>query len=41
MFQFLDGLEPTTQAWVQAQKPQYLRAEMQVAEELISILATI
>ena len=41
MFCFLDGLEPTTQAWVQAQKPQNLRAAMQAAEELGSMLATV
>ena len=41
MFHFLDGLEPTTQAWVRAQKPQDLRAAMQAAEELGSTLATV
>ena len=41
MFYFLDGLEPTTQAWVRAQKPQDLRAAMQAAEELGSTLATV
>ena len=41
MFRFLDGLEATTQAWVRAQKPQDLRAAMQAAEELGSILATV
>ena len=34
MFYFLDGLEPTTQAWVRAQKPRDLRVAMQAAEEL-------
>ena len=41
MFRFLDGLEPTTQAWVRAQKPRDLRAAMQAAEELGSTLATV
>ena len=41
MFRFLDGLEPTTQAWVRVQKPQDLRAAMQAAEELGSTLATV
>ena len=41
MFHFLDGLEPTTQVWVQAQKPRDLRAAMQAAEELGSTLATV
>ena len=41
MFHFLDGLEPTTQAWVRAQKPQDLRAAMQAAKELGSTLATV
>ena len=41
MFCFLDGLKPTTQAWVPAQKPRDLRAVMQAAEELKSTLATI
>ena len=34
MFRFLDGLEPTTQAWVRAQKPRDLKATMQAVEEL-------
>ena len=41
MFHFLDGLKPTTQAWLRTQKPQDLRAAMQAAEELGSTLATI
>ena len=41
MFRLLDGLEPTTQAWVRAQKPWDLRAAMQAAEELGSTLATV
>ena len=41
MFRFLDGLKPTTQAWVRAQKPRDLRAAMQAAEELGSTLATV
>ena len=41
MFHFLDSLEPTTQAWVQFQKPLDLRAAMQAAEELRSTLATV
>ena len=41
MFNFLDGLEPTMQAWVRAQKPQDLRAAMQAAEKLGSSLATV
>ena len=41
MFWFLNGLKPTTQAWVQAQKPQDLRAAIQAAEELGSTLATV
>ena len=41
MFRFLDGLEPTTQAWVRAQKPRDLRAAMQAAEELGSTLGTV
>ena len=34
MFHLLNGLKPTTQAWVQVQKPRDLRAAMQAAEEL-------
>ena len=41
MFYFLDGLEPNTQAQVGALKPGDLRAAMQAAEELGSMLATI
>ena len=41
MFCFLDGLKPTMQAWVRAQKPQDLRAAMQAAEELGLTLATV
>ena len=41
MFCFLEGLEPATQAWVRAQKPRDLRAAMQAAKELGSILATV
>ena len=41
MFHFLDGLEPTSQALVRAQKPRDLRAAMQAVEELGSTLATV
>ena len=41
MFRFLDGLEPTTQAWVRARSHRDLRAAMQAAEELGSTLATV
>ena len=41
MFRFLDGLEPTTQAWVRTQKPLDLRAAMQAAKELGLTLATV
>ena len=41
MFWFLNGFKPTTEAWVQAQKPQDLRAAMQAAEELESTLTTV
>ena len=41
MFCLLDGLEPTTQAWVRAQKPQDLRAAMQAAKEIGLKLATV
>ena len=41
MFHFLDGLEPTIQAWVRAYKPWNLKAAMQTAEELGSTLATV
>ena len=41
MFRFLDGLKPTTQAWVQAQKPQDLRAAMQAGKKLGLTLATV
>ena len=41
MFHFLDVLEPTTHAWVRAQKPRDLKGTMQAAEELGSTLATV
>ena len=41
MFHLFDGLEPTTQTWVRAQKPRDLWAAMQAAEELGSTLATV
>ena len=41
MFCFLDGPEPTTQAWVRASKPLDLNSAMQAAEESRLTLTTV
>ena len=40
MFQFIDSLQPSVQAWVRTQQPVDLQSAMQIAEQVGSTLTT-